>query len=66
MSDWKDISTAPNGEVLLYFPAKEQGHFKQHVAPPMVKVGYVSNFPFRLPTHWMPLPPAPNTPSGSD
>jgi hypothetical protein len=55
MSQWQDISTAPKGEHLLYFP-KEVG---RNAMPAMMRVErYPVAFP-RQPTHWMPLPPAP-------
>ena len=60
MSEWIDIETAPsNKDVLLYFPAKVTGAYKQNTLSPMMKIGRAHDFPNRMPTHWMPLPSPP-------
>lgn len=56
MSQWQDISTAPKGEHILFFHEVKSG---RNNLPAMVKVErFPVSFP-RQPTHWMPLPPAP-------
>lgn len=53
---WQPIDTAPKGEeVLLYFPAKVVGAYKQSRMPVMIKVGRADDFPHRMPTLWMAL-----------
>ena len=61
---WQPIETAPNGDVLLYFPAVYNERRKEQSHGVMVKVGWASAFPNRVPSHWRPIPapPAPETP----
>lgn len=59
MSGWQPIETAPKGEVLLYFPRVYNERRREVTHSPMIKVGWAANFPHREPTHWMPLPEAP-------
>jgi hypothetical protein len=56
---WQLIETVPNTAVLLFFPTKHQVAHEQHLSPPMYKVDYASLYPFRRPSHWMPLPRRP-------
>lgn len=58
---WQPIETAPKGEVLLYFPPKVAGAYAQSTLPAMIRVGWASDFPNRIPSHWMPLPAPPST-----
>lgn len=53
---WQPIETAPKGELLLYFP-KVEARFPLW---PMIRVGSIANYPYRKPSHWMPLPEPPN------
>jgi hypothetical protein len=55
---WQPIETVPNTAVLFYFPTKHQGAHEQHRLA-MYKVDLASLYPFRQPSHWMPLPPPP-------
>jgi hypothetical protein len=58
MSEWLPIESAPkDAEVLLYFPAKVTGAYKEVKMRAMYQVGYVGSFPHRLPTHWKRLEP---------
>jgi len=56
---WQPIETAPDDELLLYFPSKVVGAYAQSTLPAMRKVGRVSEYPNRPPSHWMPIPPDP-------
>lgn len=50
---WQPIETAPDREVLLFFPETPRGHYKQSNHAEMRKMGRVQDFPYRQPTHWM-------------
>lgn len=54
---WRDIKTAPRCEVLLYYPATQNGH-PSNALPEWIVVGYAGGTT-RKPTHWMPLPAPP-------
>ena len=54
---WRPAESDSNG--LLYFPKKVTGHYSQYSLPEMMKVGLASDYPNRLPTHFMPLPSPP-------
>jgi hypothetical protein len=55
--DWQPIETCPTGEVILFFPTTPSGrNSKLHQ---MIAVGHLSSYPYRTPTHWMPLPEPP-------
>lgn len=54
---WRPADDHCNG--LLFFPRKVTGHYRQSCLPEMMKVGRASDFPNRLPTHFMPLPSPP-------
>jgi hypothetical protein len=56
VTEWQPIETAPRGEVILFFPVDTSG--KMWLGK-MVKVGRVGDFPYRQPTHWMPIPKLP-------
>jgi hypothetical protein len=58
--NWQPIETAPNGLVLLYWPATKpaRGHSGNSLSE-MMRVGYRGETPMRQPTHWMPLPEPP-------
>lgn len=62
---WQPIDTVPDMAVLLYFPTKHQGAQEQHRSA-MYKVDLASLYPFRQPSHWMPLPPPPPASVGND
>lgn len=58
-TEWLDISSAPKGEHILYFPEVFSGRSK---LPAMIRVErHPVIFP-RRPTHWMALP-SPPTPA---
>jgi hypothetical protein len=52
MTGWQPIETAPREELILYFPAHRR-------LDAMIKVDTYPVYYPRKPTHWMPLPPAP-------
>lgn len=58
---WRPIENAPNGQVLLYWPATKpaRGHSGQHTLSARIAVDYADSTPNRPPTHWMPLPEPP-------
>jgi len=64
MSDWRDISTAPQDgtNILLYFPRLGStmgvtfGWWNDDVD---AWQDWSTDFPFDGPTHWMPLPEGP-------
>lgn len=56
--EWRDISTAPKDDVLLYFAETKE----KHPLPAMMKVGRVSDYPYRPPKAWQPLPLPPKEP----
>ena len=58
MDEWQPIETAPDEEVLLYFPPVERLR-KELCLRAMYKVDHAGLFPNRPPSHWMPLPPPP-------
>ena len=60
--DWQPIKTAPKGDVILYFPKVWNERRREFTHSAMMKVGFAAEYPFRKPTHWMPLP-APPTPN---
>ena len=53
---WEPIETAPNGELIVYYPRYEKGRTK---LSPLIRVGYKGTWGARNPTHWMPLPDPP-------
>lgn len=55
-AEWLPIASAPKGLLLIYWPAT----VGRNAMPSMIRVDYAGSTPNRLPTHWMPLPPAPN------
>lgn len=55
---WQTIETAPKGELLLYFPPRKDA---KNTLPAMTRVGLASDYPNRIPTHWMPLPAPPES-----
>jgi hypothetical protein len=59
MMDWQPIETLGNQEALLFFPAIWSERRKEFTHRRMMKVGRKHEYPFRKPTHWMPLPPPP-------
>ena len=64
MTQWQPIETAPKEQVILFFPAEQKAGRNSRLHW-MVSVGRVSDYPFRKPTHWMPLPAPPGaTPAG--
>ena len=58
---WQPIETAPKGElVILYWPPCETTRGRDgYTHQAMFRVDRVGLTPFRLPTHWMPLPEPP-------
>lgn len=54
---WRPVSGDSSG--LLYFPAETVGAHRQATLSAMMKVGCASDFPYRRPTHFMPLPAPP-------
>jgi hypothetical protein len=65
MMDWQPIETAPRGEyLLLFFPAEVEPSDRRRVnlgSMTLIDL-YPVSYP-RKPTHWMPVPPAPETPT---
>lgn len=59
---WLPIESAPKGQVLLYWPATKpaRGH-PSNTLGERIDVGYAGETPHRPPTHWMPLPPPPDS-----
>jgi len=57
-SPWRSIESAPDEEVILYFPPviSSGGHVDNRA---MKRLGRVSDFPNRKPSLWMPIPPVP-------
>lgn len=73
MSEWQDISTAPrDGTRILAFAIRDKKPIMRvtYWRLPEDDTGYTGwgefNETFWPATHWMPLPKAPDTPSGSD
>lgn len=68
-ADWQDISTAPKDEwILVYMPDEHDGSGKIHAARNRKTmsgyswfIGHHFGFDCSPPSHWMPLPAAPNT-----
>lgn len=57
---WKPIESVPLGEnVILYYPPKVTGSYRQTMLPEMYRVDFAGSTPHRHPTHWMPLPEPP-------
>jgi hypothetical protein len=56
--DWQPIETAPKGDLLLYFP-KVWNERRHELKQAMMQIGYVAQYHFRVPSHWMALPDAP-------
>lgn len=57
-ADWRPINTCPRDEeVILFFPDKPSGRNSKLYK--MTVIGYLANYPYREPTHWMPLPKDP-------
>lgn len=56
VSNWQPIETAPSGNVLLYYPAKQNR--SGNVLPERIVVGCAGGTS-RKPTHWIPLPNPP-------
>jgi hypothetical protein len=53
---WVPIDSVParsDAAMLLYFPAKVTGAYKQHTAPAMYRTGHPDDFPHRAPSHFM-------------
>ena len=55
LTGWQPIDTAPDSNVLLYYPA-ENG---KNALSEWITIGYGKGLRFRKPTHWMPLPKPP-------
>lgn len=54
---WRPIEEANPGQAyLLYYPEMITGTHRQAKLPPMWKVGQADDTPFRVPTHFRPLP----------
>lgn len=63
--EWQPIESAPKDrEVLLYFPASRPMSGRGIGHGEMMRVGALRAFPFRAPTHWIPLPPPPTRKDG--
>ena len=63
MTKWQPIETAPLGDLLLlYFPEFDNDGRNRDRLSEMWKVGRVSEFPHRPPSHFQPLV----RPGGSD
>lgn len=58
---WRPIETAPaQGRFLVYMPEDSRQPIQVATWHPNVKIiGNVFHFDCKPPTHWMPLPPAP-------
>lgn len=68
MSDWRDISTAPRDGTAIWVSserAMEPVRTIQRWYGEWVNIYNGDSIGWK-PTHWMPLPKAPDTPSGSD
>ncbi len=53
---WMPIDGVPprsDAPMLLYFPAKVTGAYKQNVSPAMYRTGHPDDFPHRAPSHFM-------------
>ena len=50
---WQTIETAPDREVLLYFPPILAETYRQGKHPAMRRMGRFTDFPYQRPTHWM-------------
>jgi len=59
VSEWQPINTAPKGKLLLYFPAMPNDRYGHGAQIAMYQVGAVRDYPFRIPSHWIPLPEPP-------
>lgn len=57
---WRSIETAPQGELLLYWPERVDPSGRNRLSA-MIQVGHRGSTPNRPPTHWMPLPPPPHS-----
>lgn len=55
---WQSIESAPKGEVLLYYPAIQNGH-PSNALNEWIVVGYAGGTT-RKPSHWQPLPTSPS------
>jgi hypothetical protein len=53
------LASMPKTPVLLYFPAIPNDRYGHNGHAEMMQIGYYSAFPYRRPTHWMPLPEPP-------
>jgi hypothetical protein len=57
MSEWRPIDDAARkGEWLLYFPAVGNDRYGHGHLSRMMKVGRVSDYPYRPPTLYRPIP----------
>ena len=67
-NQWQPIETAPKDELILVGPAKRMGIC---TAMNHTQDGWVTETPSEwvsiyTPTHWMPLPPEPETSEGTE
>lgn len=58
--NWRPIKTCPKGEVLLYFPPLRPDRRGVFELPAMIRVGFNGDSA-RKPSHWMPVPPPPES-----
>ena len=54
-TEWQPIETAPDGNVLLYYP-EETG---RNALSEWITIGFGRSERFRKPTHWFPIPQPP-------
>ncbi len=60
LTGWQPIDTAPDSNVLLYYPAE---HGKNALSE-WITIGLGGSARFRKPTHWFPIPKRPATEGG--
>lgn len=60
--EWQPIETVDRKElVILFIPERRHGPTGRDYKNSFITVGRVYEYPYRQPTHWMPLPaPPPN------